>query len=498
MNNKNIKILLVDDEKKFLTTISERIRLKGFEPLSALSGEEALEIASSVKIDIAIVDYKMPGIDGLVTITKLKEKNPEMRTVLLTGFGDEKVKEASEALEAAYFEKDEMSGFWNFIKQFNSKSEMIIIRPPSKGEEATVEKMDIDLGTYEKGGQPEEIEMDAARQMLQKRQSMSDIDISHIYSATRTQKLIGENQSILQLKKDIRKVAYLDCTVLILGETGSGKELIARAIHLLSPRKDKKFMAVNCGSFSEELLSNELFGHEREAFTGATQRQMGVFEATSGGTILMDEIGDTPRSMQVKLLRILENKTIIRVGGTDEIPVDVRILAATNQSLNNKIDDGEFREDLFYRLNAFILRIPPLRERTDDIPLLSTYFLDKYRKEFGKEVKRISDEVQSILMAYSFPGNVRELENAIERSVIMCEGDELRKEHLPKRFVDVKQSIDFKRKNLISLAELEMQYILEVIKATKGNKSEAARILGINRASLWRKLKEFGNRSLQD
>jgi len=496
VNKKNIRILLVDDEEKFLTSISERIRLKGFEPLSASSGEEALEIASNEKIDIAIVDYKMPGIDGIVTITKLKETNPEMRTVLLTAFGDEKVKEASAALETAYFEKDKMSSFWSFIKQFNSKSGVIIITPPSGDAEATVEEMDIDLGTYEQGDKPEELEMHAARQMLQKRQSLSNIDISHIYSANRTQKLIGENPSILQLKKDIRKVAYLDCTVLILGETGSGKELIARAIHLLSPRKDKKFMAVNCGSFSEDLLSNELFGHEKEAFTGATQRKMGVFEATSGGTILLDEIGDTPRSMQVKLLRILENKTIIRVGGTDEIPVNVRVLAATNQSLNNKIDDGEFREDLFYRLNAFILRVPPLRDRADDIPLLSNYFLDKYRKEFGKEVKRISDEVLSIFMAHSFPGNVRELENAIERSVIMCEGDELRKEHLPKRFVDAKQSIDIKRKGFITLAELEMQYIFEVIKATKGNKSEAARILGINRASLWRKLKEFDAESL--
>jgi transcriptional regulator with PAS, ATPase and Fis domain len=199
--------------------------------------------------------------------------------------------------------------------------------------------------------------------------------------------------------------------------------------------------------------------------------------------------------MQVKLLRVLEEKTITRVGGTEEIPTDVRILAATNQNLKKKTDQGEFREDLYYRLDAFILRIPPLRERKEDIPLLSSYLLDKYRKEYGKDVKRISDEVLAVFMNYAFPGNVRELENAVERAVIVCEEDELRKNHLPERFVQVKKPAEKAREELLTLADMEKKHIVKVLKFTKGNKSEAARILGINRASLWRKLKEIEDRS---
>lgn len=490
METKSIAILLVDDEEKFLNTISEKIRLKGFEPLSALSGEAAIEIAKRKKIDIAIVDHKMPGMDGITTITKLKEIHPGLRTVLLTGYGNKKIKEAAEALDSAYFEKDEMRDFWSFIKRFGSQKGMIIIKPVD-GEIATATGVMGDFGTDQSTLKPEELEMHAARQTLERRLSFTDMGSSRLFLESRMQKLIGETPSILEVKNNIRKVAPLDCTVLILGETGTGKELVARAIHMLSQRKERKFMAANCGSFSEELLGNELFGHEKEAFTGASRLKKGIFEAASGGTILLDEIGDMPFSMQVKLLRVLQEKTIIRVGGTDELPVDVRVLAATNQILDKKINNKEFREDLYYRLNAFTIRIPPLRERKEDIPLLSSYFLDKYRKEFEKDIKEVSDEVLSIFMSYPFPGNVRELENAIEHAVIMCEGNDLRKKHLPERFFDVKPSGNFERKDFVTLAELEKQYIVDVLKATNGNKSEAARILGINRASLWRKLKEI-------
>jgi DNA-binding NtrC family response regulator len=481
INSQKPSILLVDDEKKFLDTIAQKIRLKGFAASQALSGEEAIQVAKTSKFDMAIVDQKMPGIDGITTITKLKEIHPQIRTVLLTGFGDEKLREAAEALDSAYFVKDEMKDFWNFIKQFGSKTGMIIIKPPTGPE---------DPGTIDRAFfNPEDIEMYAARQTLERNPSGS-YESNALYDS-RVHKLIGETPSMLELKKNIQKVAALDCTVLIQGETGTGKELVARAIHMLSPRKNDKFMAVNCGSFNEELLSNELFGHEKEAFSGAVSRKRGVFEAASGGGVLLDEIGDTPLPMQVKLLRVLQEKTILRVGGTDEIPVDVRVLAATNQSLKKKIETGQFREDLYYRLNAFIMNVPPLSERRNDIPLLSSYFLDKYRKEFGKEIKMISDDVLSIFMNYSFPGNVRELENAIERAVIMCEGDELRKEHLPRRFQGNKQAVELKKDEYPPLAEIEKQYIIKVIQVTKGNKSEAARILGINRASLWRKLKEI-------
>jgi DNA-binding NtrC family response regulator len=490
VDTRDITILLVDDEKKFLDTVSEKIRLKGFQALSARSGEEAIKIAKESKVDIAIVDHKMPGMDGITAITKLKEIHPYLKTVLLTGYGNEKIKEAASALDSAYFEKDRMRDFWSFIQEFASHSGMIIIKPPY-GEIDPAARIESGTEFSARDFDPEELEMHAARQTMERRLSFTDAGQSLSFFESKMQKIIGETPSILNVKTDIRKIAPLDCTVLILGETGTGKELVAQAIHRLSPRKGKKFTAVNCGSFSEELLGNELFGHEKEAFTGAFHLKKGVFEAASGGTILLDEIGDMPFSMQIKLLRVLQEKTLIRVGGTDEIPVDVRVLAATNQRLEKKMENKEFREDLYYRLNAFTLRIPPLRERKEDIPLLSSYFLDKYRKEFDKDIKGISDEVLSILMNSSFPGNVRELENAIERSVIVCEGNQIEKQHLPRRFINVKKYSDVARKEFLTLADLEKQYIVEVLNATRGNKSEAARILGITRSSLWRKLKDI-------
>ena len=489
MDEKKNSILLVDDEKKFLAVISEKIRLKGFEPLLAESGEKALEIAKETAVDLAIVDHKMSGMDGITTITKLKEIRPGIKTVLLTGFGNEKIKEAAEALNSAYFEKDQMMAFWNFIKKFSSKSGMVIIKPPSGESDSSGGPVSFEFGRDSLA--TDELEMHAARQTMERRMAFSDTDPASVFFESKMQKLVGETPGILEVKNSIRKIAPLDCTVLILGETGTGKELVARAIHMLSPRYGKKFTAVNCGSFSEELLGNELFGHEKEAFTGAFHLKKGVFEATSGGTILMDEVGDTPSSMQIKLLRVLQEKTITRVGGTDEIPVDVRVLAATNQSLEKKIKTRKFRDDLYYRLNAFILRIPPLRDRREDIPLLCSYFLDYYRKEFDKDIKSISDEALSLFMNYPFPGNVRELENAIERAVIVCEGNEILKTHLPRRLAGTKTSVPSDGKKLLTLAELEKQYIVEVLQHTDGNKSEAARILGINRASLWRKLKEI-------
>jgi transcriptional regulator with PAS, ATPase and Fis domain len=327
---------------------------------------------------------------------------------------------------------------------------------------------------------------------LKRQDPISGEDSTHTDSdGLQGYRIVGATPAMLELKKSISKVAALDCAVLILGETGTGKKLVARAIHSLSSRREKKFMAINCGSFSEELLSNELFGREKEAFTGAFNRKIGLFEAASKGTILLDEIGDTPLTMQIKLLRVLQEKKIIRMGGTEEIPVDVRVLAATKQRLKEKLDDGDFRQDLYYRLNAFTLRIPPLRERREDIPLLSSYFLDKYRKEFRKDIRGISDGVLSHFMRYSFPGNVRELENAIEHAVILCEGNQLRPAHIPQRIIEMKQSPERKKEDFITLAELEKRHILDVLKATKGKKNEAARILGINRASLWRKLKQF-------
>jgi two-component system response regulator AtoC len=492
VDTKKISVLLVDDERKFLDSIAQRIRLKGFEPMSAESGEEALEIARKREFHAAVVDLKMPGMDGLTTITKLKEIHPQIKTVLLTGYGNEKVKEAAEALDTAYFEKDEMRSFWDFIRRFNTKSGMIIIPPPF-GEKGTGERgKEGGSGTGQSAFNFDVIEMYAPPQNAQSRPLFSDSGQSRFFSDSPLRKYIGETASILEVKQKIQKVASLDCPVLLQGESGTGKELAARTIHMLSPRRQRPFMTVNCGSFDEEVLRKELFGQEKEASLGILHRKQGVFEAASGGTILLAEIDDAPASIQDGLSSVLEEQTITRTGGTEKISVDVRVLAATERSSEKGGDKESLCEDLCSGLNTFIIGLPPLRERREDIPLLSSFFLDQYRKEFRKEIKRISDEILSVFLAHPFPGNVRELENAIERSVIVCEGDELTKEHLPQSFQEVKKFVVGKDEDFVTLAELNEQYILEVMGVTKGNKSEAARILGINRGSLWRKLKKMG------
>jgi DNA-binding NtrC family response regulator len=466
-----LTILLVDDEPVFLRSLAERIELKGFDTVAAHTGSEALEAARTQRLHLAIVDQRMPDMDGLVTITKLKEIQPALRTVLLTGHGDEKLRQATDSLDAPYFEKDQMGRFWEFLQEFGSHPGMIIV-PPTGGE------------------LPPSIEALAAQQTLERRRrslfpAMGDAELSGM------SKIVGESEAMVELKETISKVAALDCTVLILGETGTGKELVARTIHEASNRNRERFLAVNCGSFTPDLLSNELFGHEREAFTGASRGKQGVFEAASGGTIMLDEVGDTPPSMQVQLLRVLQEKTVTRVGGTTEIPVDVRVLAATNVSLKQRVKAGQFREDLYYRLNVFTVRIPPLRERADDVELLGSFFLNKYNRAFRKQVEGISEEVLGLLNAYHFPGNVRELENVIERAVIVCDGGLVLPRHLPERFRRLEAAASRTRTDFVSLAELERGYIRQVLEATGGNKSETAKILGINRASLWRKLKRY-------
>lgn len=463
------KVLIVDDDQAFRKTLLERLELKGFDAAEAASGPDALQTARHQRIDFAVVDMRMPGMDGLVTIEKLKEINPSMRSVLLTGVGSEKLKEASEALEASYFEKNDMPAFWEFLSRMQQGPGMIVFAPQGGRQ----------------GFNLEDMEVMAAKQALDRQANAGDSFSDH------TPRLIGQTPAMQELKQTIDKVAALDCTVLILGETGTGKELVAKRIHGLSNRRKGRFLAVNCGSFSSELLSNELFGHEREAFTGANRSKPGVFEAASNGTILLDEIGDTPMPMQVQLLRVLQEKVVMRVGGTKETPVDVRILAATNQSLKKKVEQGVFREDLYYRLNAFTLRIPPLRERRDDIPPLASYFLSKFNREFGKELDGFDSEVMQLLKHHSFPGNVRELENIVERATILCDKGTIRREHLPERFQNAAAPSGSSESGFLSLAELEEQHIMNVLKALGGNKNQAAQTLGISRASLWRKLKQI-------
>jgi DNA-binding NtrC family response regulator len=337
---------------------------------------------------------------------------------------------------------------------------------------------------------PEKISFIVQKAMEKRLLSIEIEELRSILRSVRGPQIIGESPAMQELKKTIGRVATMDGTVLVRGETGTGKELVSRAIHEMSHRADKKFLAVNCGALTSELLSNELFGHEKGAFTGAGGVKKGLFEAADGGTILLDEIGDTPPVMQRQLLRVLQEKTIMRVGGTEEIPVNVRVIGATNRSLLDDVENGVFREDLYYRLNIFILRIPPLRKRRDDIPLFCRSFLDKFNEQFGKSVERVSEEVMRVFMSYPFPGNVRELENVMERATALCDGPQILRRHLPKRmFASARSYFEEDGGDLPTLAAMEQRYIRRVLETVGGNKTEAARILGINRSSLWRKLK---------
>jgi two-component system, NtrC family, response regulator AtoC len=289
----------------------------------------------------------------------------------------------------------------------------------------------------------------------------------------------------------IDKVAPVDCNVLLQGASGTGKELAARAIHRQSPRSDHPFVSFNCGGFTDELINSELFGYEKGAFTGATAAKIGLLESASGGTVFLDEIGEMPLGMQVKLLHVIQERRILRVGGVRQVPLDLRIVAASNKDLKHESQLGNFREDLFFRLNVVTIHLPRLEERREDIPLLVKHFTEKYSLAFRKAVSRVSPEAMAILTRYSYPGNVRELENIIERAVALIDGEVIGPEDLP---ADLRQ-LEFdssEGEGMVSLREIEKRYIVKTLERTGYNKALAAQILGLPRTSLWRKLKEYG------
>jgi DNA-binding NtrC family response regulator len=302
---------------------------------------------------------------------------------------------------------------------------------------------------------------------------------------------LGTSQVMLDVFSMIRKIAGVNCNVLLQADTGTGKERAAKAIHDLSPRKNKTFVSFNCGGFSEELISSELFGHEKGAFTGATATKIGLLESANGGTVFLDEIGEMPLNMQVKLLHVIQERRILRVGGTQPIDLDIRIIAATNRDLEEAMIEGTFREDLFYRLNVVRIYLPTLAERKEDIPLLANHFLDTFNARFGKRVKSISQQAMEVLTQYNYPGNVRELENIIQRAVALAEGDVIDIRELPQDLLNLSFS-SLGTPGLLPLEEVEKRHIIHVLEATGYNKGISASILGIPRTTLWRRLKKFG------
>jgi len=444
---KSARILIVEDELIARENLDHVLRKEGFDTVAVESGQLAFQELEKGEFDLVMTDLRMQLVDGLQVLERTKELSPDTEVIMITGYAT--VSTAVEAMQ---------KGAYHYLsKPYKIEEVRILVRK-----------------ALEKRWLRQEV-IELKRQV----QSQKGVPL-----------IIGKSPQIEALKSTIQQIAPTDATVLILGETGTGKELVAKAIHHLSPRAEKRFLAINCGAFSEELLANELFGHEREAFTGARGVKKGLLEVAPGGSIFLDEIGDMPLAMQVKLLRVIQEKTLIRVGGTTEIPVDIRILAATNKDLKGEVERGAFRQDLFYRINVVALQVPTLAERRDDIPLLCQHFLQKFAGAQNKEIHKIDDEALEILMDYEFPGNIRELENIMERAVTLASGPAIEVSHLPADFQQPGLQVQRRqKKEFHTLEENEQEYIAWVLKQMNGNKTKAAEVLGIDRVSLWRKLK---------
>ncbi len=443
------RMLVVEDEPIARENLELVLAQQGYEVTTAEHAEAALAAMTKAEFDVVLTDLSMPGMGGMALLEHIRATWPDTEVLVLTGYSS--VESAVHAMrQGAYY----------------------YLAKPYK----------ID-----------ELRLLVAR-ALEKRQLRREVEVlRRRIEDSNAPQIIGRSPAITALKEAIAQVAPVDSNVLILGETGTGKELVARYIHALSRRRDKRFLAINCASFNEDLLTNELFGHESGAYTGARQAKKGLIEAADQGTFFLDEIGDMSLAMQAKLLRVLEEKTLLRLGGNVEVPVDVRFLAATNRDLKAEVEQGNFRQDLFYRLNVITLRVPPLAARRDDIHLLCNYFLHKYAVTLGKGVSSISPEAMRLITSYAFPGNVRELENIVERAVVMCNGTEIQPGHLPPDLTELGPHLVRPEENdLVSLKENERRHIARVLRETSKNRSRAAEILGIDRASLWRKMKRFG------
>ncbi len=483
MTSQAKQILLVDDEVKLLKSIAQRLKVLGFEPFTATSGMAAIEIAMKHRIDMAIVDLQMPDMNGLVTITKLKEIKPGIKTVLLTGHGNDKVKQATESLNTLYFEKDEMGDFWRFIKKISADGKIVVVHPP-----AAIPHIPSGENTPPETPPAETMEISAPRQITDNSDAWDQHaqNQTHFSQSSRL-RIVGETLAMQELRKNIERLAPLNCTVALYGEAGSGKELVAKTIHAQSMRRTRRFLAIDCDNFNSEQLAGQLLGHSGLNLAEAIQTGSGIFSNGPVGTLFFDHIEKIPGYMQDQVSNILD-----MADKQKSIFPDIRILVATDADLARHVGTGSFRKDLYDRLNLFSLTIPPLRDRKDDIPLLSRYFFDKYRREIGKPIDSISPEVMKILVDYDFPRNVRELAGIIERAIILADGKIMEPRHLPRRFLETRPPAQRPAgKSFLTIAELEKRYIVEVLEATGGNKSKTAEILGISRAALWRKLKQL-------
>jgi len=445
-----MRILVVEDEEIARRNLSHILKKEGYEVDEAGSGSKAIDRLRENPYDLVITDLKMEKIDGMAVLARTRELQPDTETIMITGYAT--VDTAVEALKR---------GAYHYIAK------------PYKIDE--VRKI-VREALYK---------IQLVRENRELRKNLGDRKIGAI---------VGQSEAISGIIKLIHQVAPSDANILIYGESGTGKELVAKAIHQLSPRADKAFIAFNCGSFTEDLMSNELFGHEKGAFTGAVTEKKGLLEVADGGTVFLDEVGDMPFTMQVKLLRVIQEKALFRVGGVKNIPVNVRFIAATHRDLKQDVDNGEFRQDLYYRLNVINMTLPPLAERNGDIPILAWHFLNLKAGYLGKSIREIEPGAMALLNGYDWPGNVRELENVIERAVALENGPVIRPDVLPDYIRN--RSFETYRVNspseIPTLEEQEKRYIAWVMEKCDGNKSRAAKLMGIDRVSLWRKMKRYG------
>ena len=442
-------ILIIDDEERLRNLLARILQLEGYEIITAATGKEGLRKLQQETIQVVLSDVKLPDSNGIELTGQIKANWPAVEVIVLTAFGT--INDGVKAIK---------SGAFDYITKGDDNEKIIPL----------VSKA-----------------MDKA--LLQQRVQELENKLNDKFGFDR---IVGRSSAITDLVKLAQKVALTDTTVLLLGETGTGKEIFAEAIHQASPRKAKSFVAVNCSAFTKELLESELFGHKAGSFTGAVKDKKGLFEEANGGTIFLDEIGELDHELQAKLLRVLESQQFIKIGDTKPTQVNVRILAATNRDLQEEIEKGHFRSDLFYRLSVFQITLPALQERKKDISLLAEFFMQYFSAKVKKQVTALSNTFIEKLEAYNWPGNIRELKNVIERAVILCDSDELDETLLPYEIQNIQPLRHNQTLSAFDLSSVEKLHIQRVLNHTHGNRAEAARLLNIGIATLYRKLKEYG------
>jgi DNA-binding NtrC family response regulator len=449
------RILIVDDEQSMCEMLDFDLRRRGFTTSWLTSADNALSFLKDEELDVLLTDLKLPGMNGIELCERCTANRPDVPVVVMTAFGS--LETAVAAIRA---------GAYDFVTK----------------------PVDLDILALA-------LERAVKHRALQEKVKFLSDAVNRMQPFG---ELIGDSPSMRKVYAQLARVADTETSILVTGESGTGKELVARALHVRSRRHAGPFVAINCAALPDTLLESELFGHKQGAFTDARQEHKGLFVQAKGGTLFLDEIGDLPMNLQPKLLRALEERTVRPLGGAAEIPIDVRIITATNQDLEAVMAGGRFREDLFYRLNVIRLAMPPLRERGSDILLLAYHFIDQFADRLGKNVTGISETAAEKLLEYSWPGNVRELRNAIERAIALTRYEKLVVEDLPAKIrtyrrTDLPAGIGNDPGTFLPLAKIEQRYILHVLEAVGGNRTRAAKILGLDRKTLYRKLQEYAS-----